>query len=137
MRTTPPPPYNAIMNTTILLLLLAFLPQDESEKKEAPAFSVLLAVTDDDRGENFRKLLTENGIACTVARYPDVTAKLINRHDMLMADSPGGSLREVLEKRRKANIPSFPRTDKPIFAIATLGHTVLRSYDRALSSIKT
>jgi len=115
-------------------VLLAGFAQDPPPAVE---FKVLLAVADDARGARFKAFLEKNNIGCTVARYADISPELLEKHDMLMADTPEGSFKKVGEALRAGDPRRLPKTDKPVFGIATMGWQVLQSYGIALGKIKT
>lgn len=126
------------MRTLLTAALLAFagagLAQDP---RPAVEFKVLLAATDDARGARFKAFLEKNNIACTVVKYAEVTPELLEKHDMLMADTPEGSFKKVGEALRAGDPRRLPKTDKPIFGIATMGYQVIQGYGVALGKIKT
>lgn len=128
------------MRIGILLLgaaLAALPPASAQDAKNDPSFKILLVTTDEKRGERFKEFFEKNNLSCTVALYKDVTKELVDRHDLLMPDTPEGSFKQVGEAMRTGGPRSLPKTDKPVFGIATMGYQALGAYDIAIGRIKT
>jgi hypothetical protein len=100
---------------------------------------LLLVTPDEARGKRFQEFFQEAGIECTVAGYDAATESLILAHDLVIADTPEGPDKAVLEGLRpfKDKIKIFPITERPILGIGFWGTLVLSRHGVALGKVFT
>lgn len=96
----------------------------------AAPMRVLLAVV--ERGERSARIATwleEQGVACTVATYAEVTAEQCDSSDVVVADSPyfGQS------RGARAAVQKFPQTTAPVVAVGFLGTQLLEANKIAMA----
>jgi hypothetical protein len=95
------------------------------------AFSVLLVSgARDDRSTRLERFLAARGFDVSVTTYPEVTAALCDRHQVVLCDSK--RFRETAKVMQ--HVRAFPRTDTPIVAVGFFGTELIERHGVAMTS---
>lgn len=94
-------------------------------------FAVLLVSgARDDRSGRLEQFLASRGFQVTVTTYPEVTAALCDRHQVVLCDSK--RFRETAKVRK--HVIAFPQTETPIVAVGFFGTELIEGHGVAMTS---